>query len=396
MNKVSVAELAKAVAAKHGLQQKNAEAFVAECFSVINEGLRTDKAVKVRGLGTFKVVDVRERESINVNTGERVTIEGHGKISFTPDPIMRDLVNKPFAKFETVALNEGVNIDELNKIGGELSEDDSAEDTDFEPAFEGKEEKETAVEPEIKEIAKCEEPVAEPKNDEILKTEVPFSESETLADEPEERISCDEKEPASEKAETESEQTEYEAEDEEPSFAMRHKALFLLLGGLLIAAIGFAGGYLLGQEMASRPVFKTVKVYNVAKQKSARKLKTTPDTAKTASEAERQKPVSAIVEAEQTAQTAQKAPQQKLTEPKEKAEAATAASSLAQRQVRTGAYNITGTELTITVRKAQTLKSISKAYLGEGMECYIQVHNGIDDVKEGMKLKIPKLKLKKR
>ena len=116
MGKVSVAWIAEAIAGKHGLTQKDAEQFVATFFDLINEALHEEKMVKVKGLGTFKVIDVRERESINVNTGERVVIESHGKISFTPDPIMRDLVNKPFAQFETVMLNDDVDIEELNAV----------------------------------------------------------------------------------------------------------------------------------------------------------------------------------------------------------------------------------------------------------------------------------------
>ena len=100
MAKISIQDIAKVVASKHGLPQSDAERFVAALFEVINDGLNNEKIVKVKGLGTFKVIDVRERESVNVNTGERVVIESHGKITFTPDPIMRDLVNKPFAQLE--------------------------------------------------------------------------------------------------------------------------------------------------------------------------------------------------------------------------------------------------------------------------------------------------------
>ena len=86
------------------------------------------KAVKVKGLGTFKVIDVRERESVNVNTGERVVIESHGKITFTPDPVMRDLVNKPFAQFETVVLNDGVDLEEMGRIQEKEDDDMPSQD----------------------------------------------------------------------------------------------------------------------------------------------------------------------------------------------------------------------------------------------------------------------------
>ena len=106
MAKISVQDMARAIVGKYGLEQRDAEDFVSAFFDLINEGLHREKAVKVKGLGTFKVIDVRERESVNVNTGERVVIESHGKITFTPDSVMRDLVNKPFAQFETVVLND--------------------------------------------------------------------------------------------------------------------------------------------------------------------------------------------------------------------------------------------------------------------------------------------------
>ena len=118
MAKVSIQDIAKAIVNKHGLSQSEAENFVTVLFDVLNEGLHKEKIVKVKGLGTFKVIDVRERESVNVNTGERVLIDSHGKITFTPDPVMRDLVNKPFAQFETVILNDGVDLEEMSNTQG--------------------------------------------------------------------------------------------------------------------------------------------------------------------------------------------------------------------------------------------------------------------------------------
>ena len=116
MAKVDLQNVAAQIASKHGLSQKDAESFVSLAFTTISNGLDTEGLVKVKGFGTFKIVDVRDRESVNVNTGERVTISGHGKISFTPDAVIKDLINKPFAQFETVVINEGVDIEELNAV----------------------------------------------------------------------------------------------------------------------------------------------------------------------------------------------------------------------------------------------------------------------------------------
>ena len=115
MAKTALQLIADAVAKKHKITVKEAEKFVSSMFDVMNEGLKTDKLVKVKGLGTFKVQAVKPRESVNVNTGERVLIEGHDKVSFTPDTTMKELVNKPFALFETVVLNDGVDFADLER-----------------------------------------------------------------------------------------------------------------------------------------------------------------------------------------------------------------------------------------------------------------------------------------
>lgn len=114
MAKTALQLIADTVAKKHKITVKEAEKFVSAMFDIMNEGLKTDKLVKVKGLGTFKVQAVKPRESVNVNTGERVLIEGHDKVSFTPDATMKELVNKPFAQFETVVLNDGVDFTDID------------------------------------------------------------------------------------------------------------------------------------------------------------------------------------------------------------------------------------------------------------------------------------------
>ena len=113
MEKISIQEIATVLIEKNGLKRKEAEQFVLTMFDLIKESLATDRVVKIKGLGTFKVVDIEARESVNVNTGERVLIEGHDKITFTPDNTMKELVNKPFSQFETVVLNEGITFDDM-------------------------------------------------------------------------------------------------------------------------------------------------------------------------------------------------------------------------------------------------------------------------------------------
>ena len=113
MGRISILELAAVLSKRYGLNKNDATSFVSKMFDVIQRSLEQDKIVKIKGLGTFKIIDVDARESVNVNTGERVLIEGHNKITFTPDALMKELVNKPFSQFETVVLNEGVDFEDV-------------------------------------------------------------------------------------------------------------------------------------------------------------------------------------------------------------------------------------------------------------------------------------------
>ena len=132
MSKFSLNTLGKLLADKSGLSQVEAELFIRKMFDVCNQGLDADKQVKIKWLGTFKVQATKDRESINVNTGERFTIEGRDKLTFTPDNILKEIVNKPFAQFETVVINDGVDFDEIDeKFGEEQTEDAPAQVIDF-------------------------------------------------------------------------------------------------------------------------------------------------------------------------------------------------------------------------------------------------------------------------
>ena len=132
MSKFSLNTLGKLLADKSGLSQVEAELFIRKMFDVCNQGLDADKQVKIKWLGTFKVQATKDRESINVNTGERFTIEGRDKLTFTPDNILKEIVNKPFAQFETVVVNDGVDFDEIDeKFGEEQAEDAPSEVIDF-------------------------------------------------------------------------------------------------------------------------------------------------------------------------------------------------------------------------------------------------------------------------
>ncbi len=128
MERLSIQDVAAVLVKKNGLKKREAEQFVTAMFDIVKEGLLADKIVKVRGLGTFKVVDIDARESVNINNGERMLIEGHERITFTPDATMKELVNKPFSIFETVILNDGVQFDDMLPGAQKQSENDDSED----------------------------------------------------------------------------------------------------------------------------------------------------------------------------------------------------------------------------------------------------------------------------
>ena len=446
MGKVSVAWIAEAIAGKHGLTQKDAEQFVATFFDLINEALHEEKMVKVKGLGTFKVIDVRERESINVNTGERVVIESHGKISFTPDPIMRDLVNKPFAQFETVMLNDDVDIEELNAVSVDeepltivdeepqemeeepnvaaagpevvdeqplMNEDQSQEETvpqpqeveepivdvvgqtvEEEPEQVVEEEPEQVVEEESEQVVEEELPVeAEEQPQQATETEAALMpvEASPVDDEPqpEEESSPVEEEPLAA-------QDEDDEEEEKPSsFFERHETLLLTLSHLFVAAIALAIGYIIGMQHfdMDRPVVQETVVDSTARVSKTVVKPAAKDSVKDSvkEKAQQVKEDKHLLKEEDVVNVPVATTHDQPATANDSKQLATA-----NAMVKTGAYRIVGTAKTITVKKGDTMERLSRLYLGEGMSCYIQLHNGVAEVSEGMRLKIPKLELKKR
>ena len=446
MGKVSVAWIAEAIAGKHGLSQKDAEQFVATFFDLINEALHEEKMVKVKGLGTFKVIDVRERESINVNTGERVVIESHGKISFTPDPIMRDLVNKPFAQFETVMLNDDVDIEELNAVSVDeeplaivdeqpqeveeepnvaaagpevvdeqplMNEDQSQEETvpqlqeveepivdvvgqtvEEEPEQVVEEEPEQVVEEEPEQVVEEELPVeAEEQPQQAMETEAALMpvEASPVDDEPqpEEESSPVEEEPLAA-------QDEDDEEEEKPSsFFERHETLLLTLSHLFVAAIALAIGYIIGMQHfdMDRPIAQETVVDSTARVSKTVVKPAAKDSVKDSvkEKAQQVKEDKHLLKEEDVVNVPAAATHDQPATANDSKQMATA-----NAMVKTGAYRIVGTAKTITVKKGDTMERLSRLYLGEGMSCYIQLHNGVAEVSEGMRLKIPKLELKKR
>lgn len=441
MSKFSLNTLGKLLADKSGLSQVEAELFIRKMFDVCNQGLDADKQVKIKWLGTFKVQATKDRESINVNTGERFTIEGRDKLTFTPDNILKEIVNKPFAQFETVVVNDGVDFDEIDeKFGEEQTEDAPAQVIDFLD-----EEKTATPNPEVVVIGSEKE---KEKEDELAKQiaiEQAKLEKLKQAQLEQERIQKEKQE--QERLEQEklelaqqqqalkavvepavpaSDESEEEEEEEEESSNSHHivipRYLVVAVCLIVVALIGGMGWFAFnyGQMTAQRD--HLAMQLNQYHQAPAKKVPAKPAAAPLSQEQKlRQKAMEdsirmaktaeAIKLAEKSDEESASAEKAKQTEAKAKAEAKEkakdkdeekATSKIASSQydkdarVRTGAYRIIGVAQTVTVGAGQTLEQISTRYLGSGMECYVEALNGTSTVKAGQKIKIPKLELKKK
>ena len=370
MGKIFMAELADMLAQKAGISKREAQQFLTDFVETIQDGVNNDKLVKIKGLGTFKVIDVDARESVNVNTGERVTIDSHQKLTFTPDAAMKELVNKPFSQFETVVLNDGVEFDDEPEVEEPAIAEETPEPV-VEPTPEPEPEPVVVPEPEPEPVV-VPEPEPEP-------TIVPEPEPEpVVVPEPEpEPEPMPEPEPEADPAPVEEEVAE-EAEEKSASYWW----LWLLIA-IIACVISFAGGYLYGRHMEMQELFAEDAPADTAAVQAAPVVEVkdtaTVDTMQVKPEAEEQAEV--------------KEPEVKQPEPEpewKKYEAMDV-------RVRTGAYGIVGTDRMEKVRPGDTMKRIARRTLGEGMECYIEVYNNMttSDLKEGQEVKIPKLKLKK-
>lgn len=512
MNRSSMSILARILAEKNNMTISEAETFIKQMFEVANSVMQADKQLKIRWLGTFKVMSVKDRESVDVNTGERIVIGGRDKITFTPDNILKEIVNKPFAQFETVVVNDGVDFSEIDrKFAFEAKEEVSApsdeqqitEESESLPVDKVKsipavatmpdepkvkeedavsevtvqvedlsvvseqaeepvseiEEKEQPVadaqepEPPVSQVQESDQPAAvnlsEPSVADVEEPELPVVkeapvqsvtessvQEETVVSRPETKAPVSQTKqtvPAGnpENAVEEEEDDEVSSSDRKHYFMLPRYvisvAVILIL--LLIGGIGwFAFNY--GKMQAQRNhlalQLEEMQKVRMAKdslaqaQKDDLRTKALQDSARLAQSAEvlngvdeqnaaaqsdSLRKVAAAKETaskQQTEVTKQKAAeavakQKTLKVAKQKAEVQAASKYDADPRVRTGAYRILGVDQTIVAKSGQTLSSISKLYLGPGMECYLEaVNGGAIDVKAGQKIHIPKLALKKK
>lgn len=461
MSKNSLNGLADKLAEKSGLSQIEAELFIRKMFDVCHQGLAADKIVKMRWLGTFKVTSVKERESVDVNTGERIVIEGRDKISFTPDNILKEIVNKPFAQFETVIVNDGVDFESIDKKYEDSLEDEEQEESleKPKPIIEVIEPTETPLPDVVSEETTQAEAVSssEPTTSGVIDfLDVPENPSEdssvvvvgedstiepqtTVSQEvPTEEISSSVSDDIQADSREENSNAEIEAEtdaeieaDDEVEIRRRHFiipkyvviiASFTLL--LLIGGLGwFAFNY--GQMAAQRDhlelqlaQYKTdknvvAKPANVKSQEQLLQEKARQDSLRMAKAndaikaAERADSLKSAAVDKQISVKNLKADEKsaelkkKSATDKKQDKAAEHAKVVSDKydsdpRVRTGAYRIVGVDQVVTVGEHQTLATLSKRYLGPGMECYIEALNGTSTIKSGQKVKIPKLELKKK
>ena len=392
MGKISIQDLSSVLVEKRGLSKKDASNFITEMFDIVQQELEKDKIVKIKGLGTFKIIDVDDRESVNVNTGERVLIEGHGKITFTPDSLMKELVNKPFSQFETVVLNDGVEFEEPKEEAAEPQDTSNADPSSMALVDFGlgnvkadlssfpvigddiKKDTDGIVEKPAKKEVVAEKPAAE-----APVVEKPAE--EPAAEKPSEDLSA--ADPASDGIGDE----DVVYDDEEADSGSK-SWLWVLIG----CVVGLACGYLLGNYFpftASSQEPQPQEQVAPAKPVVAQKDSVLTDSLETVGE-----PAEEVAKAAEAAKPEESAKADAPKAAEDPTAELSAKYAAKDNRVRLGAYHIVGTDKVIKAKEGQTLGKISRTYLGPDMECYMEVYNDMkasDVLKAGQEVKIPKL-----
>ena len=440
-----VNDFARELSEKYGLSLGDASDFVSAMFDVVKEELDgADSSVKIKGFGTFKVSAVGARASVDVNTGERIIIDGRNKISFTPEVLLRDRVNRPFVQFETVVLNDGVDFSEIDEESEE--ELDSVAETEPQgvqlsstaPTSQSTDQPASAEQPQGVQLSSTAPtsqstdqptlseqpqgvqlsstaPTGQP-TDQSANPQSPSATASKAVNTEEHRDMArrlmtpkpETLEEGSENSDDKTTATTPEADDEGIVIggcrqrSPRIMYVLTIASFLILVSLGI-GMYFLYQRIEEKNhVIDRLESRLYAQQEAAERADAQPAVAVKDTIV----PNDSLRAAELYA--AEKAKKDSIAASKSAAEAKASQSSVApstattpsdynyDTRVRTGAYIIVGVAKTVTVQPGQTLSSISKAYLGEGMECYVEVLNNSHSVKVGEKLKIPQLKLKPR
>lgn len=476
MSKSNISRLAKSISSKHGLTQAEAERFISKMFEVANEGLHEDKLLKIKWLGTFKVTPVKDRESVDVNTGERIVIEGRDKISFTPDNILKEIVNKPFAQFETVVVNDGVDFSDIDEkfslqavpaepIAAEMpstiGEQKTAEASIGQPESKSFDESKNTDEQKVADQPTAEvypsaeaqpmageqpmvvgQPMVEEQQmqplvgnttgeqESLVNEDILTKESSLVKNASDNEAGTSNEAVASNNAAMSdgavpSEEPAAEVGEEVHSHhlmipkylvAIVCLVFVILLGGMGWFAFNF--GKMQAQRDQLAMQLQTIKKPTPVATKDSTQT-SAEDSAALALKKKAQEDSIRMAETSKAVEMAEKTEQGRVegqaltntsssqigTSSKEKGSSqakGTAPSDPrssaydADPRVRTGAYRIVGVAQIVTVKDGQSLASLSRLYLGPGMECYVEAVNGKNEVKVGQKIKIPKLELKRK
>lgn len=394
-----VNDFARELSERYGLSLSDASDFIGAMFDVVNEELDdTDSSVKIKGFGTFKVSAVSARASVDVNTGERIIIDGRNKISFTPEVLLRDRVNRPFVQFETVVLNDGVDFSEIDDEMDELS--DSVIETEPQGV---------QLSPTAPTDQPTDQPTNQPSPSEPASKVVNTEEHRDMA----RRLMAPKSEPIDDdnnKADEEKSANDIDESDDEgiviggcKQRSPRMMYVLTIASFVILVSIGI-GMYFLYQRIEEKNhVIDRLETRLYAQQDTVVAVEPQCVVSDTIASNDALKAADA-----HTAENIKKEKKDSVRASNSKAATgSTAVMSAASTattpsdynydvRVRTGAYIIVGVAKVVTVQPGQSLASISKAYLGEGMECYVEVLNNCHTVKAGDKLKIPEVKLKPR
>lgn len=399
---VKLSDLAELLSQKHQIEKDKIDKFLIEFVNVIHEGLSADNSVKIKGLGTFKIVNVKDRESVSVNTGERVIIYGHDKLSFTPDSIMKDVVNRPFSQFDSVEVNEGVEFDDDQQVSTVVDTSQLEDGVNDASANENLKENE-AIEAAIANVDDSIPQATDSKlsvdnieedvenKPEAYLTEV--SDNDNAEQTATKLAGLSDQEPVAEDNEVRDESKTVDTNDRQQATyeeVSKPSSMFqTLLYSCFALLIGFGLGFFVAKsiynnktnvlfvEQEQAEVNEDTLSENKAKTDVTSKKASDSQTVKTAKSNSVNNNIAEANEANVDYDKLQKEYEAKYSE------------------VRYGAYRIVGVESTVTAKRGQTLQSISKSHLGPGMQCYVvAINDGIREVKEGQKVKIPKLKTK--
>lgn len=390
-----VTDFAHELAERYGLTDAEAADFITMMFDVINGQLDApDKLVKVKGLGTFKVTSVGARASVDVNTGERIILEGRNKVSFTPDVALRDRVNRPFVQFETVVLNDGVDFSDIDAEYTENKKEE--EEASAEADVNGTDSAETKTNDEghddagpcnveLNDESIVNESIVNDSHADDAKIEAETDGNNTTDDNIDDVLSDENQEHAPAATVPPVPQNLFPT-----NCKQRNPRLMYWLTAASFVLLVFIG---VGMYF----LYRQVEAKNVAiEQLQTRLARHSADVKAVPARKQKQRVAAPVAVKRDTSlhvATKRGTPPHDATA--EKSVAAAPMDYNYDARIRTGAYIIVGTGKVVEVKAGQTLASISRANLGPGMECYVEVFNGCKEVKPGDKLKIPELKLKK-